>query len=374
MPNSSEWSYISDISAGASVDLAWRQDWGYRDSNAFFVLLRKPYNMGFRGSFTYFPNDIAGERFGVGGFLQEPLLRVRRHLTLKGDTLQSAVMDCLSLDMGFGLAFYTNPFCRTPNPDNVFIGSYTNCLVQVGLSYGLHLPDLSQISLALRFAHSSNGYLRKPNKGLNYIELSVGYTLSNLNRYPHTGARESRFDTLDKRATWYMPVYNPDLWPSDKATFRGGDLLLSYAPGLVMPRYSGARRKYFYANTARVGYLYRFSPARAAGATLDFTYNFSHTAVIAHHKEEYPLPFYVGLAAAYEASYHRLTIHTALAAYLMRSQHSTTPLYERVGLFYNFGDETHRLRHFVGFSLKSHMAHIDFIEWHYGIRFRTRRQ
>ena len=119
--------------------------------------------------------------------------------------------------------------------------------------------------------------------------------------------------------------------------------------------------------------MYRFNPARAAGINIDLTYNYSHTAVIAHWKENYNLPFYIGLAATYEASYHRLTLHTALAAYLTRSEHGTTPFYERVGLFYNFGKEYHRMRHFVGVSLKSHMAHIDFIEWHYGIRFRVKK-
>ena len=232
---------------------------------------------------------------------------------------------------------------------------------------------MSQIVVAAKFAHSSNGYLKKPNKGLNYLQLSVGYTLP-ARLYQDSPARVSKFDTvlLSGRGL-LLPVYQRQLWPVDNHAFRGGDIMFSYAGGVVMPRYTGASSNYFYAHTARLGYYYRFNPARAAGINFDLTYNYSHTAVIRHWHEDYNLPFYIAVAAAYEATYHRLTLHTALAAYLCRSMHGTTPLYERVGLFYNFGDEYRRVRHFVGVSLKSHMAHIDFIEWHYGLKFRVKK-
>lgn len=370
VPNSSEWSYIKDVSAGVDAAFAWRQDWGFRaDSAAFFPLLRKPYWMGVRGNFTYFPNDIAGHRIGISGFLQQPLLEFRHRIDSIGDFREH-----LNLEMDFGLAFYTNPYCRTPNPDNVFIGSYANCMIQIGLSYARRMRDMSQVVLAAKFAHSSNGYLRKPNKGLNYLQLSVGYTLSDRNLYQRGGVRESLFsDGNDK--TWaktYRPWLGREFDPVDNPAFRGGEWLVSYAPGIVMPRYSGARRKYFYAHTAQLGWLYRFNPARAVGATLDLTYNYSHTAVIAHWNEGYSLPFYIAASAAYEATYHRFTIHAALAAYITRSEHGTTPLYERVGLYYNLSKEYRPVRHFVGVALKSHMAHIDFIEWHYGIKIAPR--
>ena len=367
VPNSSEWDYIKDISIGVDGALSWRQDWGFEDTNGCFPLLRFPYDMGVRGNFTYFPNGIAGQRIGVSGFIQEPIMLFKRWITFDGDSVPSRVPNYLNLDMDCGLAFYTDPYSRTPNPDNVFIGSYLNCLVQIGLSYSHRLRDYSQIVFAARFAHSSNGYLKKPNKGLNYLQLSIGYTLPA--KYHNSIIRVSRFDTIDHSGQTFMPVVNwQHYWPYGNPAFRGGEWLLSYSPGIVMPRYTGASRKYFYAHTAQAGWLYRFNPARAVGATLDLTYNYSHTAVIRHWHEDYSLPFYIGIAGVYEATYHRLTLHTALAAYLARSEHGTTPLYERVGLYYNFGSEHRRLRHFVGVALKSHMAHIDFIEWHYGIK------
>ncbi|MBP5189905.1 MAG: acyloxyacyl hydrolase [Bacteroidales bacterium] len=371
IPNSSEWDYIKDISIGIDGALSWRQNWGFEDTNGYFPLLRFPYDMGVRGNFTCFPNGIAGQRIGVSGFIQEPIMHFDRWITFDGDSVPSRVPNYLNLEMECGIAFYTNPYSRTPNPENVFIGSHLNCLVQLGLSYSHRLRDYSQIVFAAKFAHSSNGYLKKPNKGLNYLQLSVGYSLPQ--RYNPVTFRVSNFDTIDHSRQTLMPVVNwQQYWPYGNPAFRGVTWLLTYSPGVVMPRYTGASRKYFYAHTAQAGWLYRFNPARAVGATLDLTYNYSHIAVIRHWHEDYRLPVYIGIAGVYEATYHRLTLHTALAAYLARSEHGTTPLYERVGLYYNLSGENRRIRHFVGIALKSHMAHIDFIEWHYGIKWRTK--
>lgn len=366
MPNSSEWNYIRDVSVGGDIAVSWYQDWGYCDSSGYYPLIRKPYWLGMRGNFTYFPNAIAGQRVGVSGFLRQPLLQPMHVFIPKGDSVMSRIKDNLCLEMDFGLALYTDPYCRTPNPDNVFIGSYVNCLIQIGLTYSRWLSDYSQLEFGAKFAHSSNGYLKKPNKGLNYIQLSLGYTLPN--KFAKHAIRDSYFDTVDPGLNGYWPTRYFDKWP-DNSAFRGGEFMLSYAPGIVMPRYTGSKHKYFYAHTAQAGWLWRFNPARAVGATLDLTYNYSHTAVIAHWNEGYSLPFYIAASAVYEATWHRLTLHTALAAYITRSEHGTTPLYERVGLYYNLSKEYRQVRHYVGIALKSHMAHIDFIEWHYGIKF-----
>lgn len=368
VPNSHEWDYIAGGSIGADAAVAWRVDWGFCDTNGYFPLLRWPYKMGLRGGFTFFPNGIAGQRVALTGFIREPLLRFNRLMRLEGDTSLSNVRESLDLDIGFGLALYTNPYCRVPNPDNVFIGSFLNCMIQLGLSYSCTLPNWSHVVVGFNFAHSSNGYLLKPNKGLNYMQLSLGFSLPEIKG--HGLMYVSEFDTSASDTGIYWPVVEWPLMPVGNPAYRGGEYFLTYAPGIVMPRYTGASRNYFYAHTASVGWLYRFVPAHAAGVNLDLTYNYSHTAVIRHWNEDYSLPFYIGVAGFYEATYHRLTLHTAMAAYLCRSQHGTTPLYERVGLYYNIGPEYRRLRHFVGVALKSHMAHIDFIEWHYGIRFR----
>lgn len=343
IPNSEEWSYISDRYLGIDIAEARMQHWMFVDDTAVSGgqrrLLRRPYQMGLRGNFTFYPNAIAGHKFGLAGFVIEPLLERGGH--------------SVGLEMDAGFAFYSNPYKHSHDEANVFIGSYVNCLIQIGLSYSYTLSGIGDIVFAGKFVHSSNGYLVKPNKGLNYLQGELGFR-------PRPMAGSGTGIGADSRIDYRFSA----------ADIRGGDWFVSYAPAIVMPRFPSKRHEYYYAHTARMGWLYHFNAARAAGVNLDITYNYSFNELYEIFQEEWPLPFFVGIAAAYEASYHRLTLHTALCAYLLRAERGTTPMYERVGVFYNLGDQTRRLRQFVGVSLKSHMAHIDFIEWHYGIRFR----
>lgn len=332
IPNSAEYGYIADVPVGVDVAAMWRQEWVWQEG-LYTHLLRRPFDVGLRCNFTYFPNDIAGHRIGVAGMLSEPVAYFGNNV--------------LNLEYNLGLAWYTNPYRRTPNPRNVFIGSYTNCFINVGPTLRHSFRDGSALVLGAKLVHSSNGYLKKPNKGLNYLQAEVGWLLANPN------------------ARVYQRTYR-----CDTSLFRGGNMLMSASAGYVQPRFSHADRDYYFASTVRLGWLYDFNPARSVGFDVDLTYNFSFEELNARYGEHYP-PFYVALAGIYETNWHRLTLHTALAFYLLRSEHGTTPIYERVGLFYNIGNPNNAVRQFVGVSLKSHYAHIDFIELHYGVKIRS---
>jgi hypothetical protein len=354
IPNSAEWGYIADFGPGvdAAVQFPWM--WSRQLDDSCTVMLRRPYNLGLRTNFTYFPNAIAGHRLSMSLFVQEALLEGRR--------------GTLFFEFDYGLAYYTNPYSRSNDERNVFIGSYLNCMIQVGLNYRHLFDDQSALWVGGLFAHSSNGYLKKPNKGLNYMQLQVGYQLPRRQPGQRLTERMERIRTMD--GTGYMYVserYADDAFPRH-------DLLMSYASGIVRPRTEKMRDRYHYAYTARVGWQYHFNPVRAVGANVDITYNTTHNGIQNLEHDEYPLPFYVGLCGNYETSYRRLTLHVGLAAYLLKSQQARTPYYERVGLFYDFCDVDRPVRHFVGVSLKAHSAHIDFIEWHYGIRLRMRKK
>ena len=352
VPNSEEWSYIADLGAGADVALQFPQAWCHLDDIGGVRPLRYPYNMGIRSNFTYFPNAIAGHRITQSLYLQEHLWGWERNN--------------LMFEFDFGLAFYTNPYRRTPNPDNVFIGSYINCMIQVGLAYQHILHDNSALWLSAMFAHSSNGYLKKPNKGLNYLQLQLGYQLPH--RLPDAEAleRDCRLRIFDSLCYIYLPIrYH-------SAAFPRHDLVVSYAPGFVRPRSELMQDRFHYAYTARLGWQYHFNPVRAVGASLDITYNTTHDSLRVLDHDRYPLSFYAAIGLNYETTYNRLTLHLGLASYLLHSQQIRTPFYERVGLFYNFRSVDSPLRPFVGISLKAHSAHIDFIEWHVGCRFRMK--
>ncbi len=323
VPNSSEFDYIKDISTGLDFSLCWSHEW----------FARLPYNLGLRATVSSSSDGIAGTQFGLLGFLQEPILLLTPH-------------HHLALDLALGISYYTNPYSRSLDTANLFIGSHLNCLIQAGLVYRFDLNDKSQLLISGKFTHTSNGYLAKPNKGLNYIQLELGYAwLTGTHR--DFGSQNAEFEIPDSRFTPFF----------------------SFASGLVRPRDSRIDNHLFYAYTARAGLLYDFNPARSVGANLDITYNTTHDELRQIEPVDYKLPFYVGLCGIYEANYDHLTLHLAFGGYLLRSWHQHTPYYERVGLFYNFTpSHPASLRHFVGVSLKSHGAHIDFIEWHYGIK------
>lgn len=354
VPNSEEWSYIADVGVGVDAALQFPQLWYLEKNDTISVLLRQPYNMGLRTNFTYFPNAIAGHRFSQSVYFQEQLFHHDRH--------------SLFFEYDFGLAAYTNPYSRSHDEANVFIGSYVNCMIQLGLNYRLTFRDRSALWFAALFAHSSNGYLKKPNKGLNYMQLQIGYQLPRKEMPSYILRQNSQIQSLDSSYYAFLPEsYADDAFPRH-------DLMASYASGLVRPRTVKMIDRFHYAYTARLGWQYHFNAVRAVGANIDITYNTTHNGIQNLEHDDYPLPFYVGLCGNYEATYHRMTLHVGLAAYLLKSQQARTPYYERVGMFYELSDVSRPLRHFVGVSLKAHSAHIDFIEWHYGIRFKINKK
>ena len=333
VPNSTSLSYVKGALFSVAYSSAYLQSWEVAPQGGEYSEIRHPVDFGWRAEMAFFTNPVAGHRFGLTGLMRSSLFSWQ-HGTL-------------GMELDLGLAAYTKPYSRTKDKNNVFIGSSLNCLIHAGINYRTTLSEKLDAMLSAKLVHCSCGYLQKPNQGLNYLQCEMSFIPKQERQVNH---RRSVVDTS-----------------------AGAEWLVSYGQGLVMPRYTGASADYFYAYTARFGSQWRFSPARAAGANIDITYNCSHDALRKFNKDTYKLPFYVGLCANYEAYFNRLSLHLGLAAYLLRSKYGTTPIYERVGVFYNFTNADGNAQ-FVGVSLKSHYAHIDFIEWHYGVKIRMNKK
>lgn len=293
-------------------------------------------SMGFRFNYTRIPDGIAGDRFAVTAFVLNPVVR------WGGNDRCS-----LSWVIGGGLSCYTNPYSRSHDPLNESIGSYINCMLELGPVVAMDFPDGSSVGFSAKINHSSNGQLVPPNQGLNYVVGELGYT------FPSRG-QDARVAVAPSRDTATSYLY------------------LSYAPGFVRPRYSGAEHRFYYCYTAQAGYMRRTGVRCAVGGNLDVMYNFSFKELVEwHHSKgeayQYPYPFNIGLAATAEPYWGPLSMRFSVGGYLMRvnpPSNPTLPVYERVGAFYHFG---HSRRHFAGVAMKIHLARIDYIEWHYGI-------
>lgn len=349
VPNMKSTRYIGKPTFGIDAAVLWQTD-GTREWHHKW----KYPSFGIRANYTYCFEGIAGDRIGALGFVQSPIFRSKSgvHMieTEQGEMFQHlSTTHTLSWVIGGGLAVYTNPYSRTPNDLNRFIGSYLNCMLELGVVYDWQLHDRSALSVSAKIVHNSNGYLKKPNYGLNFLQAELGYRLPQ-KKYKDIYVRngENHRDTTD-------------LWT---------EFYASYAPGIVQPRYTGSAHNYYYCHTAQIGYIMHphANAICAFGGNVDITYNYSLDELRAFHRDSYKLPFLVGVCGSVEPYWGPLSIRLSMGGYMYKSPLSSVvslPFYERLGAFYHFGK---RESQFVGVSMQLYAAHINFIEWHYGIR------
>lgn len=319
MPSDKQWSYISEPTFGLDVAMHWRL--------AEAQSAERPFSLGVRANYAYIPHGIAGMRICASGFVESPLYIEKSNE--------------LSFLCGAGLGFYTRPYELTKDESNEFIGSYTNCLIEVGATFTHQFASLDALKAAVKLVHNSNGYLLKPNQGLNYWQAEIGYMLP------------------PKRIT----QFDADI--RDYSHNSRGGYWFSYAPGLVGVRGNLPRHLLYYAHTAQLGYDYQFNLRRNVGGSVDLMYNYNNDTLAVLHGRPKPFPIYIGIAAGMEHFWGQLSVRTHVGAYLLRSEEVLSPFYERVGVFYHFGDSA---RWHVGVAVKAHYFHVDYIEWHLGFR------
>ena len=308
---------------GADFSIYWQQ----RDSADWVRFWQQPY-FGVRGNYAHIVNSIAGDRFELAGFIQAPVYRN------------------LHWVYSVGLSGYTQPYSLTHDPDNEFIGSTLNCLIDLGFLYNVRLRNDDAFFLAAKLVHSSNGYLYKPNHGLNYIQAELGYRFA-----PHATAQVN-----SGQPTVHRPQFMSDFVP--RSAF-----FVSMAPGFVMSRNDDIDLiRYYPTYTFELGWIRHPHCAFSYGTALDLSYNGSHRLLAP--SDEWPV--YPALTAFGDCHWGAITLRLGLAHYLAYYPQNWEQYYERVGLFYHFG--AHK-RHHAGVAMKVHYDHVDYIEWTYGIEF-----
>ena len=339
IPNSSSEKNILSSEIGAEFTLEWQM----HAINYWTQFWNQP-RFGIQLTYLHSAKAIAGHRLGIAATMRNPIWKSTKTQTSLTPPPGSSEIYWL---MDAGLSLFTNPYERSHDATNQYIGSYLNCLFNIGLGYTLTLHDYSALSIEAKFGHSSNGYTLKPNKGLNYLLATVAYRLP---RHNH-----------DKQTTQMPQPYNRRL--------RSHLLYVSYAPGVVQSRYPSPTKDYYYAFTAQIGHLYYPNQCIGFGANLDIMYNYSHTEIMiqTYHKPA-TLP-YLGLCANFEPRWGPMSVRLGIGYYLRKQPTITIPLYERLGIYFHFG---HTFSQFVGISIKAHAAHADYIEFHFGLALRTK--
>lgn len=290
---------------------------------------RHPCEVGLKGNATFIPGGVAGDRLGIEGFVTTPFPYIDKFIG-----------PCsLALQLGSGLGFYTRPKDFTHDSRNKFIGSCVNCVIDIGPVLTIPTDDDHAVVLGAKFVHNSNGYLHKPNVGLNYLQGEVGWRFS-----PAEGRHRAHADTVR-----FSKRYDARTAP-----------FISIAPGVTVPRHDRAGNGVFRpAYTLQVGYRYAYQPCRSMALSLDMAYNFADNYSYELSGEKPPLPLFLAVAGTHETHWGPLSLRLGLGYYVWES-FPDSRLYERVGLFWHFGKDA---RCAAGLAIKANSTHADFIEW-----------
>lgn len=307
--------YTGDgASVGVDAAVYWHQD----DDDCYWQRFWRHPFFGIRANYAHLRNPLVGDRFELALLLQGPIVA---HL----DWTYSV-----------GLSFYTNPYRFSHNTQNSFIGSVTNCLIDLGVVYDIPLDEQHTLFLSAKLLHTSDAYLYKPNHGLNYLQAELGL------RWGH----RRRVVAMPHADTSFAPYGRP---------------FIMLAPGLVTSRFTPDEEiSYFFTYSAQLGYIRHFHPCFAWGATFDASYNFSHQQQTGHPR----IPLYPAVSAFADAYWGPWALRFGLAHYIGHFPLNWEQYYERVALYYRFGQNQ---RQYFGVGMKVHYDHIDFIECTYAI-------
>ena len=313
MPNNMKYSQYSSLTYGLDVAVMWRP----QGDNYWQRFWNWPL-FGVKASYTRAPNSVAGNWFGIEGLMVNPL----------GNRWE--------WQLGLGLSCYSHPYERTADTNNIFIGSYLNCLIDVALCYRFS----DDATLSLRLLHTSNGMLRRPNLGLNYLQLDLAWNLGTPRPQPDTNHFSPLTFHLSPSSEWSV----------------------AFSGGAAMSRHPSTEG-YFPCYDITFYFQRYANPVFSFGGAIDLWYNTGYTKFIDIDESNYRLPVYLSGMGVVELFWGPLSIKAGIGLVVAASNQVTIPIYERVGAYYNFG------RNFVGVALNANAGRIEFIEWTYGRRF-----
>lgn len=294
--------------------------WSFVDGDEWWKHRRANMAYGLKASFAYIPSGVAGHRLGLEGLIR------------------ASLADRVDYHLGAGVSYYTLSSYITGDRSNIFITTLISCLIDVGLDYRV----TDEVSFSLALLHSSNGMLNRPNKGLNYLQAGVSYSLGESNllvkgRRPEAPAIESRHEVG-----------------------------FAVQGGAVMSR-DWNLDGYYPCYDLSLNYQYYVDPVFAVGATLDLWYNFSHLRQAQLYGESYRVPAYLSALGYVEGFWGNVSIKAGAGPVLVAPKRVSIRLYERVGVYYNVK------RSYFGIALNAHAGMIEFIELCYGYRIKIKR-
>lgn len=304
--------------SGVDVRYGWRSS---RNTYYNYINRFPSYGFGFTSAVNYY--EEIGRPMGIYAFGEFPLGKNNFYRKLN-----------LSYFTQIGLGFNMNPYDAETNPLNGFIGTAINAHIHFGLKAAYQFSDTFGAFTSIGTKHYSNGAIKKPNAGINFVPIAIGVKI-NLDNEPFDPGIEPEFPPLEKRGFWniaaYMGLKSYDI--EENIYFRGG---------------------------LGINYLWELSYKYRGGLGIDWFYG-------AGAKERYPnesITFLDVNSFAVVGSWEwklteQLYMPIALGVYLSKAHlnQETTGFYERIGVRYRLNNNV-----FVGVHIKAHKVKADFFE------------
>lgn len=238
-----------------------------------------------------------------------------------------------------GIAHLSTYYDPVENPHNLNIGSSFN--LHFNLNYSWFFPVNDRILLApgLSFTHYSNGAFKKPNRGINLLDVNLAI------RYRG-----------DERVSNVMDADRPQPeWPQNKHR-----TYLFFSGGVMQRFIDDPNYRVF---TLTVNHALQTGPGARWGVGLDFTYDDHAKERIDRQKDNPVLVDYMrmGAFASHDIVFDRMTVLLNLGGYLYYGYEPDSRIYPRIGLRYEIAN-----RITAQLALKSYRLRANHVQWGLG--------
>jgi hypothetical protein len=303
---------------------------GFRRTDPYDIysnVYRRPY-LGLGWYLSTFHNEDVGKPHALYFFLTIPFaFEKNKKLTF-------------SYTGAFGLSYNFNPYDTINNPANIFIGSYRNCYVHLGLVANYKFTERLAANATIGFKHFSNGSFKQPNYGINLVPFTLGLSYR-----------------LDRDDAYHYKTTVPDYYRHN---------LVNIALIAGSKNYEHGEDNYLKAGIS-VNFLRQINFRYRLGLGLDMFYAAQSDLRNDSEDSDFSKSVSAAVVGSWEwAITKNLYIPIGIGIYFHRNEENNEirTYYERVGIRYRFAGH-----YFAGVTIKAHQGVADFFEWTLGYTF-----
>lgn len=247
----------------------------------------------------------------------------------------------LSMRAAGGIIYLNRVYSFGSNPENMFYSSPLSGLLRLGLNGTFSITKHWQIGTSVQFNHISNGGMRVPNLGMNFISaaLSIKYQMQNIYL-----PRRNKKDEHDRSLQYHIYLFT--------------------ASRLVKDWDASSTRKQMLGTSLALSRSFNHLSSWMVGTEVSYDASLPETGKIFDRPDD--SPWIVSLTGGHLLTIGRVEFSQILGVYLYKRYDNTNAVFQRYTLLYAI---TPHLR--AGFSLKAHAEIAELIDLRLGINFKS---